>query len=70
MSARSYEGIVVNGKIELPLNVQLPENARVVVIVSDDAKSAPGRIYTPRLAHPEQIKAFEMEVEEAPDARI
>lgn len=66
MSNTTYEGTIVNGQVRLPAGVQLPENSRVQVIVPDAAGTLRRHIYSPRLAHPEQAKEFEME--EAPDA--
>ena len=68
--SKTYEGTVVNGKVELPSDVRLPENSRVLVTVPDDTQSPFGRICTPRLVHREQAKDFTMEVDEAPDAQL
>jgi hypothetical protein len=60
MSLRTFEGVVENGAIRLAPNVHLPEKARVYVLVPDTAASS--LIASPRLAHPEDGKYFEMEV--------
>lgn len=63
MSVQTFEGIVDQGKIKLPPNVHLPENAKVFFV--PDAKPEPiAHIYSPRLAHPSQVKDFVMEVTE------
>lgn len=69
MSTTTYEGKVINGRIELPIDVKLPENSRVLVVVPDDAEPF-GRVSSPRLADPEQARDFVMEVEEATDASL
>jgi hypothetical protein len=70
---QTFEGIVVDGGIRLHGNVELPENTRVFVVVPDAAPTAKSpRIHSPRLAHPERAKDFEMEVllDEAHDASV
>jgi uncharacterized lipoprotein YbaY len=56
----TVEGVVENGQIRLRERVTLPENAKVYVIVPD--ADAPARIYSPRLAHPEQAAQFAKQV--------
>lgn len=70
MCSKTYEGTIVDGKVQLPVDVQLPENSRVLVTVPDDSPAPPAHVRTPRLVHPEQAKDFAMEVEEAPDAGL
>ena len=70
MTNRTYEGIVVNGTIQLPLGVHLPEHAKVLITLTDSMQVPTGSIATPRLAHPEQLGEFQMEVEEMPDASL
>ena len=70
MSNKTYECTVKNGQILLPADVHLPENCRVWLTVSEEAERSPARIHSPRLAHPEQAKHFEMEVEDVSDAEI
>ncbi len=70
MRNTTYECTVVNGKIELPANVQLSENSRVLVTVPDATGAKPRHVYSPRLVHPEQANEFEMEISEAPDATL
>ena len=68
---RTYLGTVVKGAIRLESNVRLPENARVYVVVPEDSDAVPARIRSPRLAHPEQAREFQMEVyEEGCDADV
>jgi hypothetical protein len=68
---RTIEGIVLDGQIRLHGNVGLPENTRVYVVVPDANDSARVLIRTPRLAHPEQVSEFEMQVsDEIQDASI
>ena len=70
MSNKTYEATVINGQIQLPADVKLPENARVLVTVPDEAGPSNARVRTPRLVNPEQVKDFQMEVEGARDAGI
>jgi len=68
---RTFEGVVLNGEIRLRGNVGLPDNTHVYVVVPDAAEPPIAHIRTPRLAHPEQAVAFEMEVlDEAQDAGV
>ena len=68
---QTFEGIVLNGEIRLRGNVGLPENTRVYVVVLDAAESEVAHIRTPRLAHPEQVTEFRMEVlDEVQDAGV
>jgi hypothetical protein len=69
MNVVTLEGIVENGQIRLKTKIRLPEKARVFVIVPD-AHLAQGTVYSPRLAHREQIADFKMEVTEAGDADL
>lgn len=70
MSNTTYEGKVINGRIELTADANLPENSRVLVVVPDGAERPLGRVASPRLANAEQAKDFVMEVEEASDASL
>lgn len=68
---RTYQGTVVSGEIRLDGNVELPENARVYVVVPEISDASPARIHTPRLVDPEQASEFQMEVyDEAHDAGL
>ncbi|MEW6668036.1 MAG: hypothetical protein AB1512_22725 [Thermodesulfobacteriota bacterium] len=64
MGIATFEGFVENGKILLTDGIQLPDHAKVYVIVPD---SEIGRIQiaSPRLVHQEQARDFEKEVIEA-----
>ena len=75
MSITTYEGVVKKGKIRLQDGIELPENARVYVIVAnidvklDDKK--PVRVMSPRLKNHKQAARFKLTVtEEKPNARI
>jgi hypothetical protein len=66
MSVVTFEGIVEHGQIRLKDDVRLPEKALVFVVVPDmrfdlDIKRV-ARVFSPRLAHPEQVADFELEV--------
>jgi hypothetical protein len=70
MNAMTYEATVVNGQIRLPEDVHLPEKCKVLVTVPGDTPVSLGRIYSPRLAHPEQAAEFHMDVREISDAGV
>jgi hypothetical protein len=71
MSVVTLEGIVEHGQIRLTSNVRLPENAKVYVIIPDAKVEQTARVYSPRLAHPEQATDFKMEIiKESPNANL
>jgi hypothetical protein len=71
MAMTTYEGVVEKGKIRLKVNVKLPENTRVYVIVPDEQAQAVSYVRTPRLKSPKQAKDFALKVsEDAPDASL
>ena len=71
MSIVTIEGIVDNSQIRLKTNIRLPEKTKVYVVVPDVQIEQIARIFSPRLAHPEQATDFKMEiVEESPDANV
>jgi hypothetical protein len=75
MSIATYEGVVKKGKIRLQDGIELPENAKVYVIVADvDVKVANKklvRVMSPRLKNRKQAALLKLTVtEEKPNARI
>jgi len=75
MSISTYEGVVKKGKIHLQAGIELPENAKVYVIVADidvklsDKKSV--QVLSPRLKSRKQAARLKLTVtEEKPNARI
>ena len=71
MSVATFEGVVEQGRIRLESGVRLPENTKVYVVVPDIQIERTARMISPRLAHPEQAKEFELEViDEAANARV
>jgi hypothetical protein len=71
MAILTFEGRVENGQIQLPADVALPEHAKVYVVIPDFVAPARARVYSPRLAHPEQATDFVKEVIEVPiDAQL
>jgi hypothetical protein len=75
MSIATYEGVVKKGKIRLQDGIELPENAKVYVIVANidvklDNKKAV-RMMSPRLTNRKQAARLKLTVtEEKPNARI
>ena len=83
MALWTVEGVVENGQIRLRENVTLPERATVYVVVPNVPGvsnvpagpqvllRAPLRVYSPRLAHPQEAAEFVQQVTEGPaDARL
>lgn len=71
MSVMTYEAIVEQGQIRLPVNVSLPERAKIYVVVPDTETKQVFSFASPRLVHPEQAADFVKEVIEEPyDAEI
>ena len=71
MSVITLEGIVEHGQIRLVSDVRLPDNTKVYVVVPGLQVEQVAHVYTPRLAHPEQIADFLLEVVEEPsDASV
>jgi len=71
MGIVAYEGVVEHGQIRLKAGVRLPEKTQVYVIVPDVQIKQSARISSPRLAHPERVADFELEVIEEPsDASV
>ncbi len=67
----TYEGVVENGHVTLPPEVNIPERTRVYVLVPDGERLRAPRIASPRLVHPEQAKDFELTViEDSDDADL
>jgi hypothetical protein len=59
----TYEGIVENGCVTLPADIDIPDRTHVYILVPD-SEARPSYIASPRLVHPDQTKDFEMEVTE------
>jgi len=71
MAISTFEGFVEHGQIRLPDNVKLPEHAKVYVLVPEMEATPSYRVYSPRLAHPEQAKDFIKQViEVSADAQL
>lgn len=64
-AVRTFEGTVVNGQIRLRENVFLPENTPVYVVVPETPPKPAARVWSPRLAHPDESKDFSKLVLEA-----
>jgi hypothetical protein len=60
MKVATFEAVVENGQIRLPVSVRLPEKARVYVVIPGVPSGA--YIGSPRLARPDQAADFEKEV--------
>lgn len=64
MPFKIYEGVVEKGQIRLKSEIQLPENAKVFVVIPDlqTRKQKTVRIMSPRLTHRKQASDFKMKV--------
>ena len=69
MQITTIEGIVKNGQIQLTEEVNLPESAKVYVIVPN-MESRTARIMSPRLVDKSKFKDFEREVIDIEDNEI
>ncbi len=58
---QAYEGVVKDGRVQVD-EVELPENARVYVVIPESIGVA--HIYSPRLVNRKDAALFEMEVTE------
>lgn len=58
----TYEGVVENGHVTLPPEADIPDNTRVYVLVPDAGALRTHKIMSPRLAHQEQAKDFELQI--------
>lgn len=71
MKVATYEGIVQDGTVRLPDEVNLPDNTKVYVVVPSLEAGRAVHLRSPRLVHPEQAKDFVKEVvEEGTDAGL
>jgi hypothetical protein len=67
----TYEGVVENGHVTLPSEADIPERTRVFILVPDVDPTRTYSVMSPRLAHPEDAKDFELEViDESEDASL
>ena len=64
MSVVAIEGIVDRGQIRLPEDIHLPGRTVVYVIVPGTRVAREARIFSPRLARPDQATDFEMQTTE------
>ena len=62
MKVATYEATVENGQIKLPESVQLPEHARVYVVVPGFEEVVRFRVGSPRLARADAAADFVMDV--------
>ena len=71
MSIVTIEGVVEHGQIRLKSDVHLPDNTKVYVVVPGMQVQQVAYMISPRLAHPEQVNDFKLEIVEEPaDASV
>ncbi len=71
MTILTVEGIVENGRIRLPEDVELPEQTRVYVVIPTLDRPSQARVWSPRLVNPEHAAYFAKKVTEVPaDAEL
>jgi hypothetical protein len=68
MSVLTLEGTVENGQIRLQGDVHLPEKTRVLIVVPGMHVLKEARLYSPRLARPEQAADFKLQIIESEKA--
>ncbi len=66
MKVATYEAVVENGQIKIAEDVQLPERAKVYVLITETASTNRLEMKSPRLARPEQAADFTKKVVEEP----
>jgi len=66
MGIMTLEGVVERNRIRLKDNIRLPQKTTVYVIVPDVQVKQFARIIAPRLARPEQVTNFMMEIVQEP----
>jgi hypothetical protein len=62
MQVATYQGIVENGRVQLPAEAHIPEHAMVYVVVPGSEGQQVARIWSPRLVNQEDAKDFVKEV--------
>jgi hypothetical protein len=67
MNILALEGLVEDGQIRLLDGVVLPDKTKVYVVVPAAPERTP-RVWSPRLANPQDASQFRMEVTELPEA--
>jgi hypothetical protein len=73
MSVTTYEVTVENGQIQLPEHIQLPENAKIYIVVPNVKTPKVAHVNTPHPVQPQQQVNFTQEIlDDFPDevARI
>jgi hypothetical protein len=58
MQVSTYQGIVENGRVQLPAEAHIPEHAIVYVVVPGSEAQQVARIWSPRLVNSEDAKDF------------
>ncbi len=66
MGVVTLEGVVEQGQIRLKSELRLPDNTKVYVVIPGIQVQQMAYIFTPRLAHPEQVADFKLEIIEEP----
>ncbi len=67
MSVATYEAIVEQGQIKLPIHVRLPEHAKIYIVVPNADEVQTLYFRSPHLAHREQAARLVKEVSEEPE---
>lgn len=62
MSVMTFEAVIENGQVRLPVDVVLPERKTVYVVVPGDDMPLNRAIAGFRMAHPENARNFDMKV--------
>jgi hypothetical protein len=71
MGVVALEGIIEHGQVRITSDVRLPDKTKVYVVIPGIQIERVAHVFTPRLAHTEQVVDFELEiVEESSHARL
>jgi hypothetical protein len=66
MGVVALEGIIERGQVRITPDVRLPDKIKVYVIIPGIQIERVAHVFTPHLAHPEQVTDFELEIVEDP----
>ncbi|MDQ6694500.1 MAG: hypothetical protein M3014_08790 [Chloroflexota bacterium] len=62
MNIVTIEGVTDQGLVRLKTEMRLPDNIKVYVVIPTMQVAGAAPVYSPRLAQPEQLEDFKMEI--------
>jgi hypothetical protein len=67
----TFECIVENGLVRLPVGLDVPNHTKVLVTVPETESEPVARVFSPRLVRPEESRDFDkLVIEDAADAGV